>query len=531
MDSYEENHTGKKRYKKIKKILKKKFGYDNFRKHQYKIIDTILDEKDVTAVLPTGYGKSLCFQLPALYTKEPSIVISPLIALMKDQKMSMEDKGIKACCYNSTVSNKTELEIDILNGEYSIIYITPESVINCYEWIDNLYSTCGISLFAIDEAHCISSYGYDFRPSYRELYKLRSNFAGVPILAVTATATKQVIDDINTVMLMDGITVKTSFDRPNLTIHIKRRTSSTVDNIISLIKDVKGSHIVYCVTKKETEKLCDEIKNSGIKCGVYHAGLKNSEREETQKKFMDGKYTTIVATIAFGMGINKLDVRTVVHYGCPQNLESYYQEIGRAGRDGQPSNCYLYYSTRDFIIQQKFIESIKDHKYKMTRTKLLNIMTSYVNSNKCRKRIILEYFGDDSMKDGCNSCDNCCNKIVVKKKDDKYIKKYGNDIFRVLNVIKDVNCNYGTSVVVGIIRGSKNKKIPKKYYKNKFYGQGKNSNDKWWKNLIENLMDYGYISSHPVNNFIFVPKITDRGEEFIKSYNFSESMDVFMDFY
>jgi len=444
----------------------------------------------------------------------------------------MDENGIKACCYNSTVPNKANLEIDILNGEYSIIYITPESVINCYEWIDMLYSSHGISLFAIDEAHCISSYGFDFRPSYRELHKLRSNFKGVPILAVTATATTQVIDDINKVMLMDGITVKTSFNRENLTLHVKRRTSNTVNNIISLIKDVKGSHIIYCVTKKDTEKLCFDIRKSGIKCGVYHAGLKNSEREETQKKFMNNEYTTIVATIAFGMGINKLDVRTVVHYGCPKNLESYYQEIGRAGRDGKPSNCYLYYSTKDFIIQQKFIDNIKDYDYKMTRTKLLNIMTNFVNNTSCRKKIILEYFGDNSIKDKCGSCDNCCrNDKNTKKDDSKFVQKYGNDMYRALNVIKDVNCNYGVSVIIGIIRGSKSKKIPKKYYKNAFYGQGKISNDKWWKTLIENLSEYGYINFYQVSQFMYVPKITDIGNEFLKSYKFSECMDVLMELY
>lgn len=532
MDSYEKSKSGTKRYKKVKKLLKEKFGYDNFRELQYKIINAILNEEDVTAVLPTGYGKSLCFQLPAVYTGEPAVVISPLIALMEDQRMLMEKIGIKTCCYNSTVSNKEKLEYEILTGMYSIIYITPESVINCSDMLNKLYESYGISMFAIDEAHCISAYGFEFRTAYRALDKLRIICEGVPILAVTATATTEVINDINKVMSMKGIVVKTSFDRPNLTLHINRKDTGTKKEIVSRIKNADGSHIIYCVTKKDTEELCSSLRKSGLKVGMYHAGMKNKERKETQEKFMNGDYTTIVATIAFGMGINKSDVRTVVHYGCPKNLESYYQEIGRAGRDGKPSDCYLYYSTKDFIIQQRFVNDITDQAYRAVRERLLDIMIKFVNTDQCRKKIILEYFGDMSSDGKCNKCDNCLNAVTkeeAKCDDDKTIKKYGNDMYRLLSVLKDVNCNFGAVVVIGIIRGSKSKKIPDRYYKNKFYNTGKSSNDKWWKDLMDNLNDSGYIEQHSVSQMIYVPKITKKGIKFLDTYDFKESMDVAME--
>ena len=532
MDSYEKSKSGSKRYKKVKNILKSKFGYDDFREHQYEIINAILNTKDVTAVLPTGYGKSLCFQLPALYSGEPAVVISPLIALMEDQKMLMDQIGVKTCCYNSTVPNKDKLEYEILTGMYSIIYITPESVINCSDLLNQLYESYGISLFAIDEAHCISSYGFEFRVAYRALNKLRLICEGVPILAVTATATEEVIKDINKVMSMKGITVKTSFDRPNLTLHVNRRDTDTKKEIITRINNVDGAHIIYCVTKKDTETVCAALRKGGIKAGMYHAGLKHAERQETQEKFMQNKYTTIVATIAFGMGINKSNVRTVIHYGCPKNLESYYQEIGRAGRDGKESNCYLYYSTKDFIIQQRFVSDIADHAYRAVRERLLDIMIKFVNTPLCRKKIILDYFGDTSIKETCNKCDNCLVNVTVEKSesnDHRTIKKYGNDMYRLLSVMNDINCNFGSVVIIGIIRGSKSKKIPTKYYTNKFYNTGKQSNDKWWKDLMDTLSDSGYIESYAISQMIYVPRITKKGTDFLKSYDFKESMDAVMD--
>ena len=531
MDTYEQSKANTKRYKKVKKILKSRFGYDDFREHQYEIINTIFNEKDVTAILPTGYGKSLCFQLPAVYRDEPVVVISPLIALMEDQKMLMEKIGIKACCYNSN-ANKDKLEHEILAGEYRIIYITPESVIKCEDLLNQLYETHGISMFAIDEAHCISSYGFDFRKSYRELNKLRTVCKGVPIMAVTATATEEVVDDINKVMEMDGIVVKTSFNRSNLTLYVNQKDKYTDDDIISILKGNEGSHIVYCVTKNDTEVLCGTLRRAGIRAGVYHAGLKNADRQDTQTKFADGVCNVVVATIAFGMGINKSNVRTVIHYGCPQNIESYYQEIGRAGRDGKESSCYLYYATKDFIVQKKFINDIKDEPYRLARMKLLDTMDKFIRTKSCRKKMILEYFGDKSIKTKCGKCDNCmcsANPEKEKENDNKLVKKYGNDMYRLLTVIKDVSCKFGTGIIIGIIRGSKNKKINAIYYKHKFYGEGQTSSDKWWKDLVELLIKYAYVESYAISPMIYVPKISNKGVKFLETYKFNAGMDILMD--
>lgn len=531
MDSYEQKKYNTKRYKLVKKLLKKTFGYTSFRPHQYKIIDHIISEKDVTAILPTGYGKSLCFQLPALYTEEPAVVISPLIALMEDQKTQMEDIGISACCYNSK-ANKDMMEHDILLGKYKIIYITPESLDKCADWLDQLYETHGISMFAIDEAHCISSYGFDFRKSYRDLHKLKTMCPGVPILAVTATATEEVVKDINKVMSMKGIVVKTSFNRPNLTLHVAKYTKSTNMEIINRLDDAEGSHIIYCISKKSVEALCCSLRSSGIKAGLYHADLTFKKRQESQDKFMNGEYKVMVATIAFGMGINKADVRTVTHYGCPKNIESYYQEIGRAGRDGKESDCYMYYAHKDFIVQQKFISDIVDPVYRRTREKLLDIIMKFVRTKKCRKKIILDYFGDNSIAEKCNKCDNCINNTADgngKDADKKLIRKYGNDMFRLLTVIRDVNdkynCNFGKIVMIGIIRGSKRKTIPKTYYKHKFYGDGKSSSDQWWKNLLEEMMDNEYVESVAIKPMIYVPKITKKGVKFLDTFKFTDGLD------
>lgn len=530
-DEYETKHKGEKRYKTVKKILKKRFGYKHFRKHQYKIIDKLIDGKDVTAVLPTGYGKSLCFQLPSLYLKEPSVVISPLIALMHDQMLLMEQIGVRACCYNSALTPKMKDKVkeDILKGKYDIVYITPESIFKCQSFLDKMHEETGIALFAIDEAHCISSYGFEFRKSYRELYRLRRLCPGIPILAVTATATQQVTEDINKVMEMDGIVVKTSFDRPNLTLHVDTRDSMTIFKIGKMLQKVKnGSNIIYCVSIRDTEKVATELTQFGIKAKPYHAKLSQNLRKETQEQFMKDECTTIVATIAFGMGINKPNVRNVIHYGCPRNLESYYQEIGRAGRDGESSNCYLYYSNKDFIIQRKFIDDIKDDSYREVRSKLLNIMSNFINTTNCRKKVILEYFKDNSIKDKCNKCDNCLGKTQtkeMKKEDKQLVNKYGTDMFKILSVMRDVNCNFGGNTIILILRGSKSKKVPDRYYKNQFYGAGRTGGETHWKRLLGHLKSFGYTSSFKVNptSMFFVPKITDKGIKFLSEFKFEDN--------
>ena len=365
MDDYEKKNQNTPEYKNAKKILKDKFGYNVFKQYQYQIIDTVIKCKDVLAVMPTGYGKSLCFQIIPLLTNEIAIVISPLIALMVDQKMILDKLGITSCCYNSslTMKMKKQMESDLLEGKYQIMYITPESLVNpsVTRLIDQMYNLHGICMVAIDEAHCVSSYGFDFRPKYRDIVKIRQILDNVPIMAVTATATDKVAADIRKNLNMDGCTtIKTSFDRPNLMIHVKTQSQNTLDEIVQIIANSTGPCIMYCLTKADTETMAEKLIEAGIGARAYHAGLSKEERCEIQEQFMNDEYPCITATIAFGMGINKTDVRTVIHYGCPQNIESYYQEIGRAGRDGNNSDCYLFYKQKDFIIQQRFINEISE---------------------------------------------------------------------------------------------------------------------------------------------------------------------------
>jgi RecQ family ATP-dependent DNA helicase len=520
MDQYERSKSSTQRYKDVKTILRKNFGHDKFKPYQYQIIDNVLDLKDVIAVMPTGYGKSLCFQIIPIITNEVAIVISPLIALMTDQKMILDNLGITSCCYNSTISQKkkSEMEKGLINGEYKIMYTTPESLINCRQLINEIYKKRGICMVAIDEAHCISSYGFDFRPAYKKIVSIRSLLTNVPILAVTATATEKVIIDIKTLMEIKNCElIRTSFDRPNLILHVNMQYRNTIDKIIDIINNSTGPCIVYCLTKSDTEKLSEIIKESGVDSMPYHAGLKKEERFETQSKFMKGEYKCITATIAFGMGINKADIRTIIHYGCPQNIESYYQEIGRAGRDGKESNCYLFYKQKDFIIQQKFIDDIKDTKYKQIRMTLLHQMSRYVSTSECRRKYILNYFGQNIKENKCDHCDNCmlhnAKKIDIKDE----IK-----LFQLLSTILTIETtnhfSFGSNVISLILKGSNSVKIKSWMKKLPYFASMHTLSLKNIIDFIHKSIDLGYLEDHDVGNCVRVLKCTNNGIEFGKIY-------------
>lgn len=526
------------RYKHALKLLKDHFGYYSFKPRQYDVIDSILNEKDCLAIFPTGYGKSILFQIPPLISGELAVVVSPLIALMQDQHSSMEKAGIKSCCFNSTnsVSKKNKITTELINGEYQILYITPESLVRQHEMLDQIYSSQGICMICIDEAHCISSYGNDFRPSYREISMIRKLFPNVPVLAVTATATDRVVQDIATVMEMSkSEVIRASFDRTNLKIYCqmqRKKSEQTFESIFSLIKPDEPM-IIYCLTKNDTEKIAEYITEAGIECRAYHAGLTNKIREKVQNDFMNGTVNCISATIAFGMGINKQNIRKVVHYGCPQNIESYYQEIGRAGRDGKESECWLYYKDGDFMVQKRFIEQITNHEYKKTRMELLQVMSRYVTIGTCYRKYILNYFGENYDQDNCSMCSNCLTKKKnisnEKKKEMKIIDKIR--LMQIINTVQTLGNSYGTNTIALILKGSGSKKITDRMKRTQYYGGMQNMKLEDIGNLIIQNIQEGYLKSHDLGNMIRVIHVTPMGTDFCTEFNSDDSNLLKRDMY
>jgi len=528
IDKYEKGKKHTRRHKRIKMLLKKNFDYDQFKPNQYLIINQILNGFDVCAVLPTGYGKSLTFQIPAIYLNKPAIIVCPLISLMEDQEIILKKLGLKSVCYNSNLMNKVQVRSDILNGKYNFVYITPESVIGFDSFLKKLNENLGISLIAIDEAHCISAYGYDFRPSYRNLTFFKEILPDVPIIALTATATPIVAKDICDVLQLetkDGI-IQSSFDRSNLYIEINKRTKELSKDLLPLVKKYvkKGAVIIYCLTIKDTEKIATFLKAKEISCAYYHGKLGSEKRSKIHKKFIKGEYDCIVATNAFGMGINKIDVRLVIHYGCPRNLESYYQEIGRAGRDLKNSFCYLFFSPQDFIIQQYHIDrsESKDPEYKKNQYHLLQTMKDYVKSNVCRKKYILNYFQEK--KDGnCGKCDICVPRNGDEVQDVK-TKDVSKEVILLLKVMTDAlpfsyNSNgFGGNMYIDIIRGSNGKKITLDMKKIHGYGKGINHSKDWWKELIDHLIKDEFIARRSVSRWgISVLEVTPTGENLLSN--------------
>ncbi|WP_394350033.1 DNA helicase RecQ [Tenacibaculum aiptasiae] len=486
--------------------LKSNFGYDSFRLEQQKIIENILNKRDTLVIMPTGGGKSICYQLPALFFKGITLVISPLIALMKDQVDSLKANGIPATYYNSSQSVEEQQKVfdAIVNKTVKLIYVAPESL----PLLQNVLNQAYISCIAIDEAHCISAWGHDFRPSYKQLSFLKKSLPEVPIVALTATADKATQEDILEQLAVPNATkYVSSFNRKNISLEV-RPANDRIKQIIQFInRRPKESGIVYCLSRKATEQLASKLKQNNIDAKAYHAGLTFEERAKTQEDFIKDDVTIICATIAFGMGIDKSNVRWVIHYNMPKNIEGYYQEIGRSGRDGLAANALLFHSYADVIQLRQFIANTGNKEVQEAK---LDRMKQFAEATVCRRKILLSYFGE-LIEENCGNCDVCKNP--PKFFDGTIIAQ------KALSAIYRLQQKEAMGTVIDVLRGAKNATILDKNYQTlKTYGVGNDISWKDWQHYIIQLINQGYcqIAFH-LNNTLqlteFSKKILFNGEK------------------
>ena len=491
--------------------LKKHFGFDTFKGNQEAIIENLLAGNDTFVLMPTGGGKSLCYQLPSLLMDGTAIVISPLIALMKNQVDAMrnysEEDGV-AHFINSSL-NRTAIEQvkeDITSGKTKLLYVAPESLTK--EENVEFLKTVKISFYAIDEAHCISEWGHDFRPEYRKIRPIVNEVGKAPLIALTATATPKVQHDIQkNLNMMDAKVFKSSFNRPNLYYEVRTKTDDVDKDIIKYIKaNPEKSGIIYCLSRKKVEELAEILVANGIKAKAYHAGMDSQTRTETQDDFLMEKIDVIVATIAFGMGIDKPDVRFVIHYDIPKSLEGYYQETGRAGRDGGEGQCIAFYSEKDLQKLEKFMQGKPVAEQEIGK-QLLQETAAYAESSVCRRKTLLHYFGEEYKENNCGNCDNCLNpKKQVEAQD---------LLCSVIEAVYAVKENFKQDYIVDIIKGNETNEVLDHHHEDlEIFGSGMGEDEKVWNNVIHQALIDGYLVKE-VENYGLL-KVTPAGKKFLK---------------
>jgi len=495
----------------LSKLLKSYFGFDTFKGDQEAIILNVLNGNDTFVLMPTGGGKSLCYQLPSLLMDGVAIVISPLIALMKNQVDAIrnysEEDGV-AHFINSSLNKAAidQVKEDIVSGKTKLLYVAPESLTK-EENVEFLRSV-RISFYAIDEAHCISEWGHDFRPEYRKIRPIIDQIGRAPIIALTATATNKVRDDIKKNLgIFDAQDFKSSFNRPNLYYEVRPKTKNIDRDIIRFIKMNAGkSGIIYCLSRKKVEELAEILRANDIPAAAYHAGMESAVRTQTQDDFLMEKIDVIVATIAFGMGIDKPDVRYVIHYDIPKSLEGYYQETGRAGRDGGEGQCIAFYSSKDLQKLEKFLEGKPIAEQDIGR-QLLQETTAYCESSVCRRKMLLHYFGEDYPEENCCNCDNCINpKKRVEAQD---------ELCSVIETVLAIKENFKADHIVHILIGKETSEVLAHGHEElEMFGVGSPDEEKMWNSVIRQALIAGYLEKD-VENYGLI-KVTDAGREFLE---------------